>query len=64
MPVVSFWNPVETSQASTTSSIAAVATMLPAKCKYRTYHFFLFNYNFVYFSMFYSKDFFKKDFAN
>ena len=36
MPVVSFWNPVETSQASTTSSIAAVATMLPAKCKYRT----------------------------
>ena len=36
MPVVSFWNPVETSQAATTSSIAAVATMLPAKCKYRT----------------------------
>lgn len=36
MPIVSFWNPVETAQASTTSSIAAVAAMLPGKCKYRT----------------------------
>ena len=36
MPIVSFWNPVETSQASTTSSICAVASMLPTKCKYRT----------------------------
>lgn len=36
MPVVSFWNPVESAQASTTSSISAVASMLPAKCKYRT----------------------------
>lgn len=36
MPIVSFWNPVETAQASTTSTIAAVAAMLPTKCKYRT----------------------------
>lgn len=36
MPIVSFWNPVESAQASTTSSIAAVAAMLPGKCKYRT----------------------------
>lgn len=36
MPIVTFWNPVETAQTSTTSSIAAVAAMLPGKCKYRT----------------------------
>lgn len=36
MPIVSFWNPVESAQASTTSCIAAVSAMLPAKCKYRT----------------------------
>lgn len=36
MPIVSFWNPVETAQASTTSSIAAVASVLPTKCKYKT----------------------------
>lgn len=36
MPIVSFWNPVETAQASTTSSISAVAAMLLGKCKYRT----------------------------
>ena len=36
MPIVSFWNPVDSSQASTTSSIAAVAAMLPTKYKYRT----------------------------
>ena len=36
MPIVSFWNPVESTQASTTSSIVAVASMLPSRCKYRT----------------------------
>ncbi len=36
MPIVSFWNPVESSQAFTTSSISAVAAMLPTRCKYRT----------------------------
>lgn len=36
MPIVSFWNPVENDQVSTTSSIAAVSSMLPAKCRYRT----------------------------
>lgn len=36
MPIVSFWNPVETSQASTTSSVVSVASMFPAKCKYKT----------------------------
>ncbi len=36
MPIVSFWNPVETSQASTTSSIVSTSAMIPAKCQYKT----------------------------
>lgn len=36
MPIVTFWNPVESAQSSTTSTVAAVASMLPGKCKYRT----------------------------
>lgn len=36
MPIVSFWNPVENTQTSNTSSIVAVASMLLWKSKYRT----------------------------
>ena len=36
MPIVSFWNPVENTQTSSTSSIVAVASMLLWKSKYKT----------------------------
>lgn len=35
MPIVSFWNPVESAQTSNTSSIVAVASMLLWKSKYK-----------------------------
>ena len=56
MPIVSFWNPVEKAQASTTSSIAAIAAMLPAKCKYKTLvmqtHYSDFSLHFLIFLLF------------